>query len=261
MKLINLNIWGGKIYEPLMDFIEKNRDTTDIFCFQEIFKSDKDRITNGVHANNLGEISKILSDFNFYFSSTNSGFDIEGPVNFPLSFGQANFIKKGIAVKNESNVFVYRKENDMGPTFGNGRPNFPRNFIYSEIDVNGKSFLVLNIHGYWEPAPKYDTPQRFEQTKIILEFIKKYDIPIILAGDLNLGLNTQSLLMIEEKLQNLVKKYELKTTRSNVYPEEYKDFDKFADYIFVSDGVVVNDFRVLTDEVSDHLPLYLEFEV
>lgn len=39
MKLICLNAWGGKIYQPLMDFIRKHTQDTDIFCFQEVFKT------------------------------------------------------------------------------------------------------------------------------------------------------------------------------------------------------------------------------
>jgi len=35
--------------------------------------------------------------------------------------------------------------------------------------------------------------------------------------------------------------------------------EKFADYVFVSPEVTVKDFMVLQDQVSDHLPLWVEF--
>ena len=44
--------------------------------------------------------------------------------------------------------------------------------------------------------------------------------------------------------------------------EKVKLFENlFADYIFVSSGVEVISFVTLQDEISDHLPLVLEFGV
>ena len=39
MKLITLNIWGGKVFEPLMEFFRKHAEDTDIFCLQEVFNN------------------------------------------------------------------------------------------------------------------------------------------------------------------------------------------------------------------------------
>jgi endonuclease/exonuclease/phosphatase family metal-dependent hydrolase len=57
-------------------------------------------------------------------------------------------------------------------------------------------------------------------------------------------------------LRNLVKEYGVISTRTHFYTKP----EKFADYIFVLQGIDVKDFRVLPDAVSDHSPLYLEFE-
>ena len=35
---------------------------------------------------------------------------------------------------------------------------------------------------------------------------------------------------------------------------------KFADYTFVIPEIKVNEFKMLPDEVSDHLAMYLDFE-
>ncbi len=37
MKLITLNTNGGRVFEPLMNFIKTHSSDTDIFCFQEVF--------------------------------------------------------------------------------------------------------------------------------------------------------------------------------------------------------------------------------
>ncbi len=39
MKIITLNIWGGKVFEPLMNFFKEHAEDTDIFCLQEVFNN------------------------------------------------------------------------------------------------------------------------------------------------------------------------------------------------------------------------------
>ena len=58
-------------------------------------------------------------------------------------------------------------------------------------------------------------------------------------------------------MRNLIKESGVTATR----PERYFPYpDKFCDYILVDRDIAVKDFRVLQDEVSDHLPLVLDFE-
>ncbi len=263
MKLICLNIWGGKIHDKVLEFIKTKASETDIFCLQEIFKSEKEMvISKGAYSNIKREVEEILIDFNGYFYPTADNGDLNGYVDFPLYFGQETFVKKDINVLDVGDVFIHKKLNDFG-LYPNKKPDFPRNFIYTLLEKNGKKFLVLNVHGFWEPAAKVDNPKRFRQSQIILDFIEKYDIPKVVAGDFNLRITTKALSMLDEKLRNLVKEYKIPTTRSLLYDHKWRveNDDKYADYIFVSRDVQVLDFKVLQDQVSDHLPLYLEFEI
>jgi endonuclease/exonuclease/phosphatase family metal-dependent hydrolase len=77
----------------------------------------------------------------------------------------------------------------------------------------------------------------------------------ILCGDFNLMPDTQSLQIIAEGMNNLIATYKITSTRTNYYPKE----EKFADYIFTSPDIKVNQFAVLRDEVSDHAPLMIDF--
>ena len=36
MKIISLNIWGGRVHKPLLDFL-KNHTEVDVFCLQEVY--------------------------------------------------------------------------------------------------------------------------------------------------------------------------------------------------------------------------------
>ena len=45
MKLITLNLWAGVVYEPLIEFIKKHSEDTDVFCFQEMAFGDSPNFT------------------------------------------------------------------------------------------------------------------------------------------------------------------------------------------------------------------------
>jgi endonuclease/exonuclease/phosphatase family metal-dependent hydrolase len=56
-------------------------------------------------------------------------------------------------------------------------------------------------------------------------------------------------------MRNLIKEFGITSTRSSYY----KKPERFADYTLVSEGIKVNDFKILPDEVSDHLAMHLGF--
>lgn len=71
MKIISLNTASGIVFEPLMEFIERSRQDTDIFCLQEIMSANHGSILptkHGERTNVLQEISARLPDFEFRFA-------------------------------------------------------------------------------------------------------------------------------------------------------------------------------------------------
>ena len=78
-----------------------------------------------------------------------------------------------------------------------------------------------------------------------------------MCGDFNLLPDTESIKILESSgLRSLIKEYNITSTRTSFYTKPAK----YADYILVTPGIEVKDFKVLTDEVSDHSPLFLEIE-
>ena len=258
MKLICLNLWGGTLLDEILDFIKTNSNDTDIFCFQEVYTSPKEtRTPSNYQSNLLQKIIETLPDYSYHFSPQFHDRDFHYTLDYPISQGLTTFWKESLKPIDKGEVFIYGKENEYIQIPGKNQIIPPRNMQYVEFD----KFIVTNLHGYWAPLPKYDTPQRIKQSEIILEFFKKYDKPKILTGDFNLGINTRSVLMLEEAgFTNLIKKSKAPTTRSSFYNIKWRQNDKFADYIFTKD-INVKNFEVMTEEISDHLPLKLEFEV
>lgn len=259
MKLLSLNIWGGQVYDPLIKFLEQKRDQIDIFCFQEVFKSKENIISNGSRMNIYYDLEKILKDYNAYYSSTFEGRDLKQKVEFEVCFGSAIFIKKNIRIVKEGSIFIHRAYNEKIELFSKSYGkyiDFPRTMQYLILEKNKSKTLVVNIHGYWNPDTKSDTPQSWDQMNKIIKFLNSNKYEKIFCGDFNLNPNTKSMKLLEKDMVNLIKKNNIKSTRSNHHERK----DKFADYILVSKKVNVINFKVLQEHVSDHLPLFLEFE-
>lgn len=261
MKLISLNTWGGKVFEPLMQFIKDNSANCDIFCFQEIFSTTSSfKQFPEYRANLLEEISKILPEFIYFFDPVMKGLDLDAnPVDFNLKHGLAVFVKKDILLKNYQAFFLYK--DSVARLLKKDFSDIPVNIQLINFTKDSKEFIVCNFHGASYPGSKLDTPQRIEQSQKIKDLLKEKGCTKIIVGDFNLLPNTKSVHILEEDLRNLIKEYHIDKTRSKIDLFYGKpDFQKFADYTFVSSEVNVINFQVPDIKVSDHLPMILEFE-
>lgn len=236
MRLITLNLLCGRMREPLADFLKKYADKADIFLFQEMPETGGD---NETRLSSDG-IKNILSDFKNYSK------------DFSISGGHLDDL--GLFVKRKVNV----SESGEAETYDANIFNDRMVYVWRDLGyvVLDDKKLFVNFHGFWDGPDKFDRPRRIEQSRRVSAFLGKYDGPKILAGDFNLWPETESLRMLEKNMINLISKYKISSTR----PPDWKFSNKFSDYIFISSDIVVNDFRVLPDIVSDHLALYLDFD-
>lgn len=251
MKLISLNTWGGRAgKENLLKFFDKYRDV-DIFCLQEIWAAPYEDLAydpNGFSIDNnyskfyIQEITDLLTTHTAYFRA--QYFDY---------WGLMILIKKDIDIILEGDVFVHKEKNYIPEGFG----LFARNIQFATIKTPSGNRSIINFHGLWNGKGKGDSEDRLLQSDRIMEFIQTLDNPYIVAGDFNLLPDTQSIKKFEDLgLNNLIKDYNITSTRTSFYTKP----EKFADYIFATKDIIIKDFRVLPDEVSDHSALYLEFE-
>ena len=169
------------------------------------------------------------------------------------NYGLMMLVKKDLQVIEEGEKFVYKQkgyipEGDVG--------NHARNIQFATVLTPNGPLTIINFHGLWiGGAGKKDVPERLEQSEKIVAFIRERSEPLVFCGDFNLLPDTESLIRIEQTgLRNLIKEYGITSTRTAHYTKP----DKYADYVLVSGGVAVKDFKVLPDEISDHAPLYLE---
>lgn len=259
MKLISLNIWGGRAYEPLLAWIKEQAQDTDIFCFQEAFESSSDiEISNGTHVHILEDLKKLLPNYEVIYAPSQDGIDTEGPVDFNLSIGPATFVKKPHKIITSQVVFTYGQKNSTNPE---DYTTMPSNVLYTKIQSASGQYYIYNFHGIAYPGDKLDTAKRLEQSRNLVNMLAKEDKKKILCGDFNLMPNTESIRMIEETMENLITKFNIPKTRSKI--SKYygtPDEQKYADFTFVSSDIKVAGFEVPDVPISDHLPMVLHFE-
>lgn len=252
MKLITLNLWGGKVYHPLLQFIESYASDIDIFCFQEVLFGSEPRFTpiNKARENIFQEILQLLKDFEpVKYISPSEHFAHE---SITFGVGQSIFLKRPMEIKDNGGFHCYDKmpENTEGGGKATG------NLQWVDVSNGAEVFTIANLHGIWiKDTKKADCPARITQSKKIKNFLDSKNNKKILCGDFNLIPNGESMRILNQGMVNLVKEYNIQSTRSSYYKKDIK----FADYVLVSPNIEVSDFAVLQDEVSDHLPLFLQF--
>jgi len=238
VKLISLNVWLGKLDYRLFEFLEEMSDAIDIFCLQEVSLDLHDKLL------------KILSEYNGYLGEYYTSFDER----------LAIFVRKKIRVEDIKEITLCKNEETelRGKAYVVGSK-----LQYLTFAEGRKNFIIANVHGLWvkklkkTDSGKSDTAERIAQSQRINNILDKFPGSKILCGDFNLLPSTDSISMLEKNgMRNLIKEYRITSTRSRFFPANDA---RFADYVFTSPQINILDFKVLKNEVSDHLPLFLEF--
>ena len=240
MKIITLNTWSGRVYEPLITFF-KNHADIDVFCLQEIHHESegKEKMFMDDAFNLFNDIRIALPDHIGYFHP-----------NLQDHWGTAMFVKKDIK-HNLHNIYRIHHHNVLDEM---NDDNYPRHMMHMVVEKNGESFSILNMHGI-NGAGKIDTADRIQQFSAVASLMKTIGDNCVLCGDFNLLMETESMNILSKTgFQNLIKDRNIQSTRTAFYKKD----NKLADYIFVSPNIAVKDFKVLSEEVSDHAALYLE---
>jgi len=251
MKIIFLNIWGGQIFDPLVKFIKEQMPQTDFFCFQEMLDSAAStRVPWGGHTNIRSELNDSIPELKTLYRDFYAPSLCEWEKGKSYNIGPILFAKKEITIEKQGTIQIHNA------------PITSRDLQYLCFTHNGKRYTLSNLHGISQPYSKLDSPERLLQSRKIIDFLKNQKGENIIGGDFNLLPETESIRALESTgMKNLIEEYKIHSTRNKFslakYPEAQRQY--FSDYVFVSPGVRVLHFAIPEVEVSDHLPMILEF--
>lgn len=246
MKLISLNTWGGRVQEPFDGFIRAHATTTDVFCFQEVHASGSEQADESVgeRPRFFEELQALLPDFAGLFAEQVPG------------TGIATFVHKRHAIAHTRSFVMLTSEEVSHLRMADGAHYYPR--VLQVTRLADATVSICNFHGV-PGKEKKDSPERALQSERLRAALRATPGPKVLVGDFNLRPDTSAVRDVEQGMRNLVIEGGFSSTRTLRY--EKRTAMPYADYTFVTPDVDVRHFEVMSDDVSDHSPMSLEFEV
>jgi len=243
--------------QGILDFLKGNN--FDILAFQEALKAHDEKVYKMYRTKN--DIEAFVQDktkqsvFAPVWGANAITRNGEVDIDFGGFVEQGCFLMSKHEIMEHRNQFYHLDYKDPGFDATNfKRDDHARSIQNAILDINGKKVRIINIHGIWNEGKTGDA-RTLKQCQFIIDKALETDYPTITVGDFNLLPNSESIGLMNRYFRNLIAENNIESTR----PQDVGSF--VCDYIFVNDKVKVNSFEVLDNDVSDHLPLVLDFNV
>lgn len=243
MKILQINIWGGKLDRNLRSFLQ--REKADILCLQEVVKLP------GGYSFFFEDLEEIQNNAGYEYVHFTPSYECNF-MHRKMSWGNAILSKKPFIKTND--LYTYLEKVDDFDRLEHTDYNAGRALQHAVIKTN-KGFLnLLNHHGYHINGHKNGDNETLRQCGLIADYIKELEGPVVLCGDFNLVPDSPSIKLINDRLINHVKENRIATTRTSLTHKT-----EACDYIFTSPDIEIKTFEVFDDVVSDHKALMIEF--
>ena len=226
-----------------------------------------------------GEVAKLIKKYNFDIVGTQEGdstqmeelslllpgyYKVSHPYGGATGNIHTNSIlyKKGLFEVLDCGVFWLSQTPDIASIGWDATDRRICQWTKFKDKKSGKEFVFFNAHFYWrkEEAKKQSGPLIIEKVKLIAG-----ELPVILTGDFNSNVETSQIKAIKTLLKD---SYDISSNGrkgvegTNIAGGVFKGPSKGRiDFIFISEGIGVNDYEVYSDVYntdhypSDHLPV------
>lgn len=263
MQLLCWNL-GIKIdnTNKVIEFIKERN--FDILAFQEALKARDEKAYNMYRTKNDIE-NTFHADYSFNaFAPVWGAKEIMKNGKISRDFGgfveQGSFILSKYEILEHYNQFYHKEYIEPGFDATYFKKNDHARSIQNAIlGINNNKLQIINIHGIWNDG-KLGDDRTLHQCQFIIDKVLENDYPTVILGDFNLLPNSESIKLLNNHFRNLVTENNIKTTRPN-FDDGLDKGNIVCDYIFVNDKIKVNDFKVLDNNISDHMPLILDFDI
>jgi endonuclease/exonuclease/phosphatase family metal-dependent hydrolase len=243
MKILQLNIWSGKLEKQLTALLK--REDADVLCLQEVVYVEGG---SSYFFLDMQEIMAAAGYTHFYHTPSWSGKYMRREASW------GNCVLSKLPFKSQSSFYTFQSEVRDFDFLEDTDYNRGRSLQHVVVETDNGDLNILNHHGYQLPEHKHGNDETLRQCGMIADYAKKLERDVVLCGDFNLIPTSESMELINKVLVNHTKERGVVTTRT---PLTYKT--EACDYIFTSPDIEVKNFQVLDDIASDHKALTIEF--
>lgn len=258
IKFITLNIFLGEFIDEAVKFLKQ--ENPDIFVLQEVYDTRSHSL--GIKYRMLQNLSDNFPGYDYSYS----------PSFFTKINGDkvdcGNVIFSKLTIKDTEQKFFYRQYVERTAETVEQFFLTPRNMQQSTIYSEDKLLHVFNLHGVWGLDGK-DNEDRLRMSEAIVKEINGKQ-KVVLAGDMNVDPDTQTILNIEKHMKNVFKgeltsTFNMRRKPSFSQVASWRDNKGYeaavVDMMFVSPDIKVIDHYCPKVDISDHFPLVAILEI
>lgn len=242
MRLLQLNIWGGRLMDSVIELVQVLDPT--IICLQEVISTEVPMV--------FGTLQDLVraSEFPHTSFAPTFHFTVMGE---DAEFGNA--ILSRYPISNQETVF-FNLEYTADFSFSTHDYNI-RNFQRVDVESPDGVVHVINYHGLQVPAHKNGNEQTDKHLLRLADYVEPLAAePTVVVGDFNLAPTSSSLVPLNQRMTNHCIEAGIESTRTRLTRKK-----EVCDYIFTTSAVVASDFSVAGEVVSDHCALVVDFEI
>ncbi|HLD19848.1 MAG TPA: endonuclease/exonuclease/phosphatase family protein [Patescibacteria group bacterium] len=252
MKIIQLNIWGGRYVKEAVAFFKQ--ECADIICLQEVTSGIFTKAESAdVAGSDVYEYVKKELGYDGVFEKCFSA-EIDGKVSHRGNAIFSRYSLKDVYTEFYDYPFTRFDMNMEGREYAHTQP---QNFISAHITTPIGELRVMCTHMAWSRVCE-DTERRIGQTRKIMAYLESVpDEPTILCGDFNIHPQSESLRIFKSYFANPGEGSIKNTLNPSVHPVFFNGDHPnglTVDYI-LTHGLNIEFIHSPVFTISDHLPV------
>lgn len=257
MKLLSRNIAiRNQNNKEVVDFLREQN--ADIVCLQEVGKAQESSTHEEYDSFKAIYNSNLYPYWFIGESHEFKAFNGKRILDFGGYIRQWNMILSKYPILQATNIFYYRSFERREDFSNRRKTDSGRCLVTATIDINNYHLQIGTVHGIRTEDKKWDH-RTLKQCKDIISIINK-DIPTILAWDFNLLPTTPDIQYINQFYNNMINKYNISSTRPK-FNDEFDNGNQIVDYIFTNNYIKDTKVYIDNNNISDHMPLIIEFNI
>ena len=244
MKILQLNVWTGRLKGALERFVRENE--ADVICMQEaVWSEDAPGVVNYA----FDSVDKLMAAGHYKYDYRSANFAIKIGNNCLMK--QGNVILSKTPIVEKETIFVGGTAYSESPDLEHGGDQ-----VYNAQKITLKNGLVIvNYHGFWSTDPLGDE-RHVQCMHEVADLMRGEKRPVIMCGDLNVIAESPAMRELNF-MHDLTAEFKIKQTLQNLKFVK----DVACDHVLINGRINVKKYQTLDQLASDHKAVLTEFEI